>query len=248
MMRRCGCAATTSTAATDAVLSPPRCARPPLGGRRLPRRRRRLASCRPRRSRVRMTAVAADQMPDLLSLYASSQPGKLAVVDDRPGSGVVTWTYAQLEAEANRLANALASLGVGPGEKVIWCGPNSPRVVAVVNATRKLGAVAVPLNYRLTAQEARYIVTHSDASAAYVDAGYAHLIPAPGGSLRHVLVHSGTAPPGTLGEDFVAQASARPPAVETEGTATMIYTSGTTGRPKGAYRKITDQTTAVALI
>ena len=80
--------------------------------------------------------MAADQMPDLLSLYASSQPGKLAVVDDRPGSGVVTWTYAQLEAEANRLANALASLGVGPGEKVIWCGPNSPRVVAVVNATR----------------------------------------------------------------------------------------------------------------
>ena len=53
-------------------------------------------------------------MPDLLTLYASSQPGKLAVVDDRPGSGVVTWTYAQLEAEANRLANALVSLGVGP--------------------------------------------------------------------------------------------------------------------------------------
>jgi len=50
-------------------------------------------------------------MPDLLTLYASSQPGKLAVVDDRPGSGVVTWTYAQLEAEANRLANALVSLG-----------------------------------------------------------------------------------------------------------------------------------------
>ena len=118
-------------------------------------------------------------MPDLLTLYASSQPGKLAVIDDRPGANVVSWTYAQLEAEANRLANVLASLGVGPGEKVIWCGPNSPQVVAVINATRKLGAVAVPLNYRLTPAEARYIVTHSDASAAYVDAEYAHLIPAP---------------------------------------------------------------------
>ena len=188
-------------------------------------------------------------MPDLLTLYASSQPGKLAVVDDRPGAAAVSWTYAQLEAEANRLANALASLGVGPGQKVIWCGPNSPRVVAVVNATRKLGAVAVPLNYRLTADEARYIVAHSDASAACVDAEYAHLVPAPGGNLRHVLVYGGAAPPGTLGEDFVAQASAEPPAVETEGTvATMIYTSGTTGKPKGAYRKMTDQTTAVALI
>ena len=193
--------------------------------------------------------MAPVQIPDLLTLYASSQPGKPAVVDDRPGADAVTWTYAQLEAEANRLANALASLGVGRDEKVIWCGPNSPQVVAVANATRKLGAVAVPLNYRLTAEEARYIVTHSDACAAYVDAEYAHLIPAPQGSLRHVLVHGGAAPPEALGEDFVAQASAEPPAEETEGTvATMIYTSGTTGKPKGAYRKITDQSTAVALI
>ena len=56
-----------------------------------------------------MAVVAAADMPDLLTLYASSQPGKLAVIDDRPGSGAVAWTYAQLEAEANRLANTLAS-------------------------------------------------------------------------------------------------------------------------------------------
>jgi acyl-CoA synthetase (AMP-forming)/AMP-acid ligase II len=200
-----------------------------------------------------MTAVAAAHLPDLLAVYASSQPGKLAVVDDRPGANVVSWTYARLEAEANRLANVLASLGVGPGEKVIWCGPNSPQVVAVINATRKLGAVAVPLNYRLTAAEARYIVIHSDACAAYVDAEYAHLIPVPGGegpgNLRHVLVHSGPAPAGMLGEELLARAPAEPPGIATDGTtATMIYTSGTTGKPKGAYRKITDQSTAVALI
>lgn len=192
-------------------------------------------------------------MPDLLTLYASSQPGKPAVIDDRPGADVVSWTYAQLDVEANRLANVLASLGVGRGEKVIWCGPNSPQVVAVINATRKIGAVAVPLNYRLTAEEARYIVAHSDACVAYVDAEYAHLIPAPPdghlGNLRHALVHGGAAPAGMLGEDLVAQGSPEPPAGETEGTgATMIYTSGTTGKPKGAYRNMTDQSTAVALI
>jgi long-chain acyl-CoA synthetase len=197
--------------------------------------------------------VVATPLPDLLTVYASSQPGKLAVVDDRPGAAVASWTYAQLEAEANRLANTFAALGVGPGEKVIWCGPNSPRVVAVINATRKLGAVAVPLSYRLTAAEARYIVVHSDASAAYVDAEYAHLIPAPAGeplgNLRHVLVYGGAAPAGALGPDLVAQASPEPPARATDGTvATMIYTSGTTGKPKGAYRSITDQSTAVALI
>ena len=137
--------------------------------------------------------MATADMPDFLTLYASAQPGKLAVVDDRPGTGAVAWTYAQLEAEANRLANALASVGAGPGEKVIWCGPNSPQAVAVVNATRKLGAVAVPLNYRLTPAEARFIVAHSDACAAYVDAEYAHLMPASRGerlgNLRQVLVY-----------------------------------------------------------
>ncbi len=196
--------------------------------------------------------MATVDMPDLLTVYASAQPGKLAVVDDQPGAGVVTWTYAELEAAANRLANALTTLGVARGDKVIWCGPNSPQVVAVINATRKLGAVAVPLNYRLTAEEARYIVAHSDACAAYVDAEYAHLIPAPPGelgNLRHVLVYGGTAPVGMLGEEVVAQASAEPPATETgESSATMIYTSGTTGKPKGAYRKLTDQSTAVALL
>src|SRR5215469_14584865 len=134
-------------------------------------------------------------MADLLTLYASTQPDKPAVIDDKASAGIFTWSYAQLEAEANRLGNALASLGVGPGHKVMWCGPNSPQVVAVIAATRKLGAVAVPLNYRLTAADARYIVVHSDACAAYVDAEYAHLIPAPqdghAGNLRYVLVHGG---------------------------------------------------------
>jgi len=193
--------------------------------------------------------MTAAPMPDILSVYASTQPDKPAVIDDRPGVDVFTWTYAELEAQSNRLANTLASLGVGSGDKLIWCGPNSPQVVAIVNATRKLGAVAVPLNYRLTPEEAAYIVTHSDACAAYVDAEYAHLIPAPGGNLRHVLVHSGPAADGTLGEDVVAQASAEPPARESEEPgATMIYTSGTTGKPKGAYRRATDQDTAIALI
>ena len=121
-------------------------------------------------------------MPDILSAYAASQPDKLAVIDDRGDEGITTWTYAELETQANRLANALAALGAGPGQKVIWCGPNSPRIVAVMAAARKIGAVAVPLNYRLTPEEARYIIGHADAPIAYVDAEYAHLIAGPDGA------------------------------------------------------------------
>jgi acyl-CoA synthetase (AMP-forming)/AMP-acid ligase II len=192
-------------------------------------------------------------MPDLLTIYASSQPDKPAVIDDRPGEGIVTWTYAQLEAEANKLASALASLRVGAGDKVIWCGPNSPQVVAVMGATRKIGAVAVPLNYRLTAEEAQYIIVHSDARAAYVDAEYAHLfVPTGGGQLgnmKNVIVYGGPPLPGMLGDDVVRSAPPEPPAEEAEDSgATMIYTSGTTGKPKGAYRNATDPATAMALI
>ncbi|MGI9006839.1 MAG: class I adenylate-forming enzyme family protein [Streptosporangiaceae bacterium] len=194
-------------------------------------------------------------MPDLLTLYASTQPDKPAVIDDRGHGEVLIWTYAQLETEANRLANALARLGVAAGEKLIWCGPNSPQVVAVMNATRKIGAVAVPLNYRLTPEEAQYIVVHSDAVAAFVDAESAHLLAAPGGQrlgqLRHTVVYGGPAPDGmTPVADILADApDSLPGDQETEGGgATMIYTSGTTGKPKGAYRAMTDQSTAVALI
>jgi acyl-CoA synthetase (AMP-forming)/AMP-acid ligase II len=58
---------------------------------------------------------------DFLSLYASSQPGKPAVIDDRPDGTVTVWTYAELEAQSNRVANLLLRLGAGPGTKILWC-------------------------------------------------------------------------------------------------------------------------------
>ena len=109
-------------------------------------------------------------MPDdILTTYAQVQPDKPGVIDDKPDGTVVVWTYAELEARSNRVANLLLSLGTGPGKKVLWCGPNSPEVVAVMSASRKIGAVAVPLNYRLTPEEALYVINHSDAEVAYVD-------------------------------------------------------------------------------
>src|SRR5271168_23974 len=118
---------------------------------------------------------------DILSVYARSQPGKPGVIDDRPDGTVVVWTYAELGAQANRVANLLLSLGAGPGATVLWCGPNSPEVVAVMSAARKIGAVAVPLNYRLTPEEACYVINHSDARIAYVDREYLPLFAGLGG-------------------------------------------------------------------
>ncbi|HET9078988.1 MAG TPA: AMP-binding protein [Trebonia sp.] len=180
-------------------------------------------------------------MPDTLSVYAQSQPEKLAVVDDKPDGTVVRWTYAELEAQANRVANLLLALGAGPGVKILWCGPNSPEVVAVMNAARKIGAIAVPLNYRLTPEEARYVIDHSDAEIAYVDHEHAPMFAALRGRLtkvRHMIAVGGAAPGGMLSDADIAAASSRPPDIGDAADAggTMIYTSGTTGKPKGAVR------------
>jgi acyl-CoA synthetase (AMP-forming)/AMP-acid ligase II len=185
-------------------------------------------------------------MPDdILSIYAQSQPDKLGVIDDKPDGTVVTWTYAELEAQSNRVANLLLSLGAGPGRKVLWCGPNSPEVVAVMTATRKTGAVAVPLNYRLTPEEALYVINHSDAEVAYVDYEYAPMFAALRDRLekvRHIIAVAGdvnwVAPDGMLTDADIAAAPAGGPDVgDAVGTGgTMIYTSGTTGKPKGAVR------------
>jgi fatty-acyl-CoA synthase/long-chain acyl-CoA synthetase len=188
-------------------------------------------------------------MADFLTAYALTQPDKLAVVDDRPDGTVHSLTYAELNAQANRLANVLLDLGVRPGEsKVVWCGQNSIGIVVMVNAARKLGVTAVPLNYRLSDEEAAYVTDHSDATFVYVDAEFAPMferIRADIPQVQHVLVFDAAAeglavPAGQVDVDaLVALAPTDEPAIEpsTEPGATMIYTSGTTGKPKGALRR-----------
>ncbi|MEO7397464.1 MAG: AMP-binding protein [Ilumatobacteraceae bacterium] len=184
------------------------------------------------------------RMPDFLTLYAQFQPDKPAVIDDRADGEVTTRTFAELNAETNRLANVLIDLGARPGEtKVVWCGQNSIGLVAIVNAARKLGVTAVPLNYRLSDEEAAYVTDHCDATIVYVDAEFAPMfarirLAVP--QIRHVLVFDGAAPDGMLSVDGLAgSASPAEPeiAAATEAGATMIYTSGTTGKPKGALRR-----------
>src|SRR5687767_3490335 len=114
-------------------------------------------------------------MADILTAHAQLTPDKTAVVDDRPGSSPRSVTFAELEARANQLANALLELGVQPGERVVWCGKNSLEVVIGLHALRKAGIGAVPLNYRSTPEEAAYVVADSDAVVAWVDAEMAPL-------------------------------------------------------------------------
>jgi fatty-acyl-CoA synthase/long-chain acyl-CoA synthetase len=180
---------------------------------------------------------------DPLALIARALPDKLAVVDDRPDGRVTRASFAELNRDVNRLANALRRAGVGAGTKVVWCGMNSLGVVQMMSAARKVGATAVPLNYRLSADEAAFVVDDCDAELVWVDAESAALIAeirARVPKVRHFVVFNGPAPAGMQSADeFLAGASDEEHEREDSDApaATMIYTSGTTGRPKGAVRK-----------
>ncbi len=180
---------------------------------------------------------------DVLAQHAASTPEKTAVIDDRPGLAIQQLDFQELNTHVNRLAQVLLARGIRAGDKVVWCGMNSIGIVSIMHAARKIRATAVPLNYRLTPEEAAYVVDHCDAAVVWVDAEFAPLIgkirpQTP--KVRDVLVFDGRPGPDMLDADrLVAQAAAVEPEAAADGppAETMIYTSGTTGKPKGALRQ-----------
>jgi fatty-acyl-CoA synthase/long-chain acyl-CoA synthetase len=188
-----------------------------------------------------------------LVVQAERIPDKPAVIDDRPDGTLVTWTYAELNRQANRLARVFLDLGLKPGERFVWCGPNSPGVVRAGAARLKVGATLVPLNYRLTLEETAYIVDDSDAVLVYIDAEHAETFARIGASIprvRHVVAFGGPPLTGMLdGDALVAGASdAELPPILTDYPQAMLYTSGTTGRPKGAVRPPPDPASMLPLL
>ena len=85
------------------------------------------------------------------------------------GKGDRRWSWKELLESRDRLAGALGRLGIAHGEHVIIYSRNSPEFLLVAAAARAVGAIPVPMNHRLVADEVAYILDHSDASAVFVD-------------------------------------------------------------------------------
>jgi len=192
---------------------------------------------------------------DVLAQHAQHFGDRTAViVDESGGARPSTATFADLNRLVNRLAHGLLAAGAQPGERLVWCGPNSLEVLVTIHAARKLNLVAVPLSYRFNAEEMAYVIDNSDATIVVVDAEEAPLIAAARAQIpkvRTVVVFGGATPDGCDGwEDVVAGVPDTEPDVEpgSEAGSAMIYTSGTTGKPKGALRTHTDRTIVFALL
>ncbi len=146
-------------------------------------------------------------------------------------------TFADLDARANRVANALAGLGVGPEDRVALAFNNDWRFLEALFGAMRLGAVPVPLNIRMGDDALRYIVEDSEARVLVASAAMAERaralaerVPA----IKHLLV-DGPAEGGIAYEPFVSGASSTFPRRRTAGdeVCMQLYTSGSTGKPKG---------------
>jgi acyl-CoA synthetase (AMP-forming)/AMP-acid ligase II len=102
---------------------------------------------------------------DLFALHAQNNPDAPALIE-----GDDVFTFAQVNGEVNRLVSGLQELGFKPGDRMVWCGPNSREVLVTIHAGRKLGLVTVPLSYRFNAEEMHYIIDNSEAALVIVDA------------------------------------------------------------------------------
>jgi fatty-acyl-CoA synthase len=152
--------------------------------------------------------------------------------------GDLRLTYEQFFDRCDRWSSALQQLGVAPGDRVATIAPNTHAQLEAFYAVPQIGAVLVPINYRLTAEDFVYIINHSGASVVCVDADYLDAVDSvrdqlPG--VRHFVAFEG-ARDGWL--DYEAAIAAASPGfiradVNERDLLTINYTSGTTARPKG---------------
>lgn len=152
--------------------------------------------------------------------------------------GDVRLNWKQLNERINRLANGLAGLGVKKDTKVAVLALNCHRYVEIYYATAKLGAVAVPLNFRLSPDELGYVINHSDAEVMMV--GPDLLATAeeilPGLDNIKLRVSLETPKDGWADyEELISKSSYEEPGatVDEDDLCQLQYTGGTTGLPKG---------------
>jgi len=141
--------------------------------------------------------------------------------------GDETRTYAELDDRASRVAGALRDLGVGRGDRVALFLTNQPAFVEAFFAVARLGAVVVPVNFRLVAAELAYILDDSGSRVLIADGTAADTVAAAARAGVTVVL---------TGEDYDALAGDPVTDVDVPESDPLciLYTSGTTGRPKGA--------------
>ena len=170
---------------------------------------------------------------EFLMLTSAISPDRTATIFEGRSQ-----TYAELQERTTRLANALADLGVGHGDRVATIQVNCPEQIEAYFATAKLDAVYVPLNFRVKADELEYMLNDATPKVLLVGDRYTDLVlsvasRAP--SVQHSITLGNKDAPWTSYEELLTTGSdeERFPAADDNDTTIILFTAGTTGVPKG---------------
>ncbi|MEY2582117.1 MAG: hypothetical protein QOE09_1966 [Ilumatobacteraceae bacterium] len=164
---------------------------------------------------------------DFLRRAETIYPQRQAIVDEpaQPAESWGTITYSDMAARARAQAAALDAMGIGVGERVAIVSHNSARLLTALFGVSGSGRVLVPINFRLVAEEVKYIVEHSGARILMVDPDVDAALADVACEHRYVIGADSDVP--------ADHAEPRPWDYDEDSTATINYTSGTTARPKG---------------
>ncbi len=174
---------------------------------------------------------------DFLTRSAHLYPSKTAIID-----GDLRFSYADYQVRVHQLANALLQKGISQGDRVCILSPNSHYFLESFYATSLIGAVLVPLNYRLVAEDHQFIINHAGVKAVLVDYEYIALLDDIRDQLPTVeqwIVASydtEQSPGWDDWDEMIAQMSVdapQSPQRDENDLVSINYTSGTTARPKG---------------
>ena len=181
--------------------------------------------------------IRRQTLGDVLRRTALRVPAKTAII-----CGETQWTYAEFDALVTRLAAGLARIGVLQGERVAVLARNSHGFAALRFALARLGAVLVPINFMLKAEEVAFILRHAGARTLATDSGLAELARAAAALQTEVREFvwlpsedPSTAAAGMHSFDTLAACSAALPEITLTSTDLLqiVYTSGTESSPKG---------------
>lgn len=165
---------------------------------------------------------------------AVQNPDQVAVID-----GDLEFTYAQLNEQANRIANGLRDAGIRRGDRVGVLMDNSYRPIEIMAACTKAGFIYVPLDFRLSAADIESIFRDCAPTAVIVQSGYLDVAAQIRSHLPSVVLWLTEVTPAPVGygnyDELVERGSAADPGVDVDDSELLciIYTSGTTGKAKG---------------
>jgi long-chain acyl-CoA synthetase len=169
-----------------------------------------------------------------LKKSARQNPDKIASI-----CGAIRLTFREVDERVNRLSSALAGLGIGKGDRVAILALNCHQFYEFYYAVPQLGAVVVPINFRLPSHEVKYIVEHSGSRVVAVDQALLPVIESVRADLdgvEHFILMGNEPCEGYFSyEELLARDTADfdAPEVSDDELLGLFYTSGTTGEPKG---------------